>query len=283
MVLDGGQILLLRAGISPIPGGKAYFASVQSFALAKPRKEIVSARLLEARFEYSSGKVSGIGVARVGAGHRISLWGLVKLSIPPSGAYYQVCKQPLSFSPTSLLKSLSSRWESPPTLDIVKGYPSRREEVNSHTTILKSVIELKWERVSIENTPAHLPAPLILILDQSYAFRGLLASGLVFVVLEEILFPLIAGIQPLARSFQPVAHSFLVPAGRRGRFETGTSKGIASMNRNPNLNASLSASQNSSEVDNDCSVLFVGCVIQDLKSGKQIGKGRKEGETLLRR
>ncbi|KAJ0074688.1 hypothetical protein Patl1_37455 [Pistacia atlantica] len=30
-------------------------------------------------------------------------------------------------------------------------------------------------------------------------------------------------------------------------------------------------------VDNDCSVLFVGCVIQDLKSGKQIGKGRKEG------
>ena len=70
MVLDGGQILLLRAGISPIPGGKAYFASVeeargeladnisfpilqvQSFALAKPRKEIVSARLLEARFEY---------------------------------------------------------------------------------------------------------------------------------------------------------------------------------------------------------------------------------------
>lgn len=54
---------------------------------------------------------------------------------------------------------------------------------------MKSVIELKWE------------------------------SGLVFVVLEEILFPLIAGIQPLARSFQPVAHSFLVPAGRRGRFE----------------------------------------------------------------
>ena len=70
MVLDGGQILLLRAGISPIPGGKAYFASVeeergeladnisfpilqvQSFALAKHRKEIVSARLLEARFEY---------------------------------------------------------------------------------------------------------------------------------------------------------------------------------------------------------------------------------------
>lgn len=45
----------------------------------------------------------------------------------------------------ALLKSLSSRWESPPTLDIVKGYPSRREEVNSHTTILKSVIELKWE------------------------------------------------------------------------------------------------------------------------------------------
>ena len=73
--------------------------------------------------------------------------------------------------------------------------------------------------MSIENTPAHLPAPLILILDQSYAFRGLLASGLVFVVLEEILFPLIAGIQPLARSFQPVAHSFLVPARRRGRFE----------------------------------------------------------------
>lgn len=62
-----------RAGISPIPGGKAYLASVeeergeltdnisfpilqvQSFALAKPRKEIASARRLEAIFEQLSG------------------------------------------------------------------------------------------------------------------------------------------------------------------------------------------------------------------------------------
>lgn len=68
--------------------------------------------------------------------------------------------------------------------------------------------------MSIENTPAHLPAPLILILDQSYAFRGLLASGLVFVVLEEILFPLIAGIQPLARSFQPLFPGSCWKAGK---------------------------------------------------------------------
>jgi hypothetical protein len=60
-----------RAGISPIPGGKAYLdlasveeergeltdnisfpiLQVQSFALAKPRKEIASARRLEAIFE----------------------------------------------------------------------------------------------------------------------------------------------------------------------------------------------------------------------------------------